>query len=258
MSEVYLISSAATGNASTGPDATVFHVDTDPTVRHCVEEVAGAMRLDYVGHNTSKSFLDDFDINRPGCLVLEVNLPHVSGLQIQAFVRSESSPLPVVFLSADAEHETIIRAMKAGAFQFLRKPTSEQDLWDTLQAAVHFDRRCRSRLAEQDQLRRRLAMLDPKEREVLFLTLEHDSTQDIAEVLSVSVRTVELRRARILQKLGLHSLRELLCFAFAVSQIVAERTGSAVRFRANYPPLFPGAPPVMPSSAGRKHSDGSS
>lgn len=249
MSEVYLISSAVTGNENVHRHATVFHVDSDPAARDCVEQVAESMRLRYEGHRSSETYLDAFDGTRPGCLVLEVHLPHLSGLQVQAFLIRQSSPLPAIFISTDTTHETIVRAMKAGAFQFLRKPIDEASLWDTLQAAVHIDHRRRSRLAEQDKLRRSLELLDIKEQELLFLLLQLDSTKSIAVALNVTARTVELRRARIMQKLGFRSSRELFYFAFAVSQIIASPVDELANSGPSYPFQFPGVSPAMPSPA---------
>jgi FixJ family two-component response regulator len=178
--------------------------------------------------------------------VLDVQIPGVSGLQIQAFLRGQLSPLPVLFLSADAGHETVVRAMKAGALQFLRKPCDEELLWETLQDAVAFDAQHRAKLAELERIRRTFDLLDSKEQAVVHLLLEHDSTHDIAKSLDVSVRTVELRRSRILQKLGLRSWRQLLHFAFKVAFVESLATDSALLLEPSHSLRFLG-PPTNPS-----------
>jgi FixJ family two-component response regulator len=201
---------------------TVCHLDGDAASREFMEQLVSGMRLDYLGFRSGQTFLNTFDPRRPGCLVLEVRIPDVGGLQVQTYLRAQGSPLPVVFLTECSNHDTVVRAMQMGAFQFLRKPCEEQTLWETLQAAIQLDRQRRDRVAVQDLLRERLALLNAKEQDVLFLLAEHDSTQAIAAALNVSVRTVELRRARIISKLELRSPAELLRFVFRVTHELSQ------------------------------------
>ncbi len=232
--------------ADTSQRATIFHVDHDAATRNLVRQIANSIRLGYAGYWSGQAFLDTFVPECPGCLVLDVQIPGVSGLQIQAFLRGQLSPLPVLFLSADAGHETVVRAMKAGALQFLRKPCDEELLWETLQDAVAFDAQHRAKLAELERIRRTFDLLDSKEQAVVHLLLEHDSTHDIAKSLDVSVRTVELRRSRILQKLGLRSWRQLLHFAFKVAFVESLATDSALLLEPSHSLRFLG-PPTIPS-----------
>lgn len=233
--------------------ATVFHVDHDADTRQLVKQVADTMRLGYAGYWSGQAFLETFNPDLQGCLVLDIQIPVVSGLQIQAFLRGRLSPLPVVFLSADASHETVVRAMKAGALQFLRKPCDEELLWETLQDAVAFDAQCRARMSELEQIRRNFANLDHKEQAVVRLLLEFDSTHDIAEVLDVSVRTVELRRSRILQKLGLRSWRELLYFAFKVTCLESLAVDAAPMLEPAHTLRLFGPPATPTSISDRRH-----
>lgn len=234
---------------------TIFHVDHDVATRQLVKQIAGSMRLGYIGYWSGQAFLETFKPDLQGCLVLDVQIPGISGLQIQAFLRGRLSPLPVIFLSADAGHETVVRAMRAGALQFLRKPCDEELLWETLQDAVTFDSQCRARLAEFDQIRRNFALLDCKEQTVVRLLLEFDSTHDIAATLDVSVRTVELRRSRILQKLHLHSWRELLQFAFKVACLESVAANAAPMLETTHNPRFFG-PPADPAPSSDRRAGG--
>jgi RNA polymerase sigma factor (sigma-70 family) len=198
-------------------DATVFVVDPDAAARKQVQALAESMHLGFEGYALAQPFLEAYDASRPGCLVSEVRVADVNGLDVLRRLAFQEYPLPVIFLSAHASVGVIVRAIQDGAVDFLEKPPEEQELWEAIQTAIRVDARRRAALAEKQRLREQLALLNPKERQVLKLLSEDKSTKRIAAELRVSVRTVELRRARMMKKLKFRSPVELLHFAIVSS-----------------------------------------
>ena len=195
--------------------ATVFVVDADAISRNAVRDLARSMRLDCEVYTSGGEFLDGYDGSRGGCLVMEVRIPDIGGLQIQRRLATDEDPLPVIFLTAHASVPVVVRAMQQGAVDFLEKPPREQELWEAVQRALQEDRRRREVLAEKELTQRYLAKLTSKQQEVLRLLAEGKGTRAIAEELRVSTRTVELRRAGAMRKLKLRAPAQLMRFAFA-------------------------------------------
>src|SRR3989304_467910 len=150
-------------------DATVFVVDSDALARNMVCDLARNMRLRYEAYASGRAFLEAYDRSRPGCLVSEVRIPDVSGLQIQRQLAIEGNPLPVIFLSAHATVAVVVRAMQGGAVHFLEKPPCEQELWEAIQEAIRVDVRGRVALLEKQRLKEKIGLLTGKEREGLEL-----------------------------------------------------------------------------------------
>jgi len=195
-------------------EATVFVVDADAISRNAVRDLARNMRLACEAYTSGEEFLGAYDGTRPGCLVTEVRIPDLSGLQIQRRLGIEEHPLPVIFLTAHASVPVVVRAMQQGAVDFLEKPPREQELWEAIQRALQEDQRRRNVLAEKELLQRSLARLTLKQQEVLRLLANGKGTRDIAEELHVSTRTVELRRAGAMRKLKIKTPMQLMRFAF--------------------------------------------
>lgn len=195
---------------------TVFIVDSDMESRKRVCRVVESMQLRHEAYTLAQDFLDRYDPQRPGCAILEVRISDVSGLQLQQQLACHASAVPVIFLTAHASVPVVVRAIQQGAVNFLQKPAEEQELWETIQQALKLDRERRTALAESANLKRKLALLTQKEYAVLELMGQEKSTRTIARELDVSVRTVEFRRARILEKLNLKSPMQLLSFAIRV------------------------------------------
>lgn len=194
-------------------EPTVFVVDADGPTRDAVRDLVHTMNLQCEAYVSGEEFLEAYDPSRPGCLLLEVRIPGISGLQIQERLASEGAAIPVMFLTARATVSIAVRAMRAGALHFLEKPFRQHELWDAIQEAVLLDEQ-RRRLAEQHQeIEDRLAQLTPKERQLLRMIAAGESKKAMACSAGVSVRTIELRRTRLRKKLGLTSSIELLQFA---------------------------------------------
>lgn len=197
---------------TTQQDPTIFLVDNDAQTHDHVRRLAVSMNLRFEGYFSGLEFLASYDTSRRGCLVAELRVADVGGLEIQRRLASIEAPLPVVFLTAHATVPLVVRAMQAGAADFLEKPLCEQDAWEAIQEAVHLDRLRRERLEKHHEQHRRIRMLSPKERQVLCLLGEGKSRRSIAAELELSVRTVELARARAMKKLEIDTHAELLRF----------------------------------------------
>jgi two-component system response regulator FixJ len=192
---------------------TVFIVDSDAESRKKVCSVVHSMKLRHETYSLAQDFLDKYDPQRPGCAILEVRIPDVSGLQLQQQLAQRTLAVPVIFLTSHASVSVVVRAIQQGAVNFLQKPAEEQELWDTIQQALKIDRERRTVVAEVASLQTQLGLLTHKEYEVLQLLAQEQSTRTIARELDVSVRTVEFRRARMLEKLGLQTPMQLFHFA---------------------------------------------
>jgi FixJ family two-component response regulator len=191
-------------------ESTVFIVDDDDGVRESIAALVHAMGLSSEQFDSGRAFLEWFDDSRAGCVLLDVRLPHHSGLDVQRRLNEAACAPPVIMMSGHADVSVAVRAMKAGAIDFLSKPFAEQALWDAIQRAVEIDTASRARLATRDAVETRLRALSDKECEVLELLSEGMLNKQIAARLNVSVRTVGLRRSAILKKMEVRSIRQLL------------------------------------------------
>jgi FixJ family two-component response regulator len=197
----------------THPEATIFVVDSDALTRASVCNLVRSMNLRFEGYVSGREFLEEYRPNRSGCLIAEVRIPDISGLEIQRQLASKEAPLPVIFLSAFATVPIVARAMQAGAVDFLEKPPRDQELWESIQEALHLDTVRRENLSSRQERRRRLSRLSLKERRVLSLLAEGKTRRSIASEMDLSVRTVELWRARAMKKLEIENHADLLRFA---------------------------------------------
>lgn len=197
---------------------TVFIVDSDAETRKRTSGVVRSMKLRCESYALAQDFLDKYDPQRSGCAIFEVRLPDISGLQLQEQLAQQTPAVPVIFLASHASVPVVARAIQQGAVNFLQKPAEEQELWDTIQRALQIDRERRAAVAEVENLRGQLALLTEKELDVLMLMAREKGTRSIARELDVSVRTVEFRRCRMLQKLQLTTPVQLLHFAIRATQ----------------------------------------
>ncbi len=198
-------------------EPTVFVVDADGPSCDAVCELARMMSLQSERFASGEEFLEAYDNARPGCVVLDVKVPGINGLQVQQQLSEMADPPPVVFVSGHCEIYVAVRAMKAGAVSFLEKPFREHELWDAIQEAVALDRQQRAERAKHRALDHYIGVLTFKEHLVLELLSEGKSNRTIARELGISVRTVENRRAKLMKKLGIKSPTELLHLAILVS-----------------------------------------
>jgi len=189
---------------------TVFVVDDDPVVRAAVRVAAESVRLAYEGYAAAATFLAALDPARPGCLLLDVRLPGMSGLELQAEVTARGATWPIVFITGYADVATAVRVLRAGAVDFLEKPITGGVLVERIQQAVALDGVRRAAATHLAALRDRLASLTPREREVLGLIAAGQASKAIATSLTLSRKTVETYRAKLMLKTGASSLAELI------------------------------------------------
>jgi two-component system, LuxR family, response regulator FixJ len=196
-------------------DPTVFIVDDDPAVRQALTALVRSMRLKAEAYESAQQFLDAFDGTRPGCMLLDVRMPGISGLGLLEQLNREEISLPAIIMSAYGDVPMVVRAMKAGALNFLEKPCRDQQLWEAIQEALKWNCVHRQQLALRNKVLHRLQRLTSGERDVLALLVDGKSNKTIAAELNLSVRTIEVRRAKLMKKMKAESLAELIRLALS-------------------------------------------
>jgi two-component system, LuxR family, response regulator FixJ len=191
-------------------ESTVFLIDDDATALRAMSATIRIVFPHIEAFVSAADFLASYDPNCPGCLVLDVAMPGMSGLELQRKLSRDKIVLPVVFVTAHGNVPMAVEAMQLGAVNFLEKPVQEQQLWDSIRKALELDAQNRRRMARRQRAEERLARLTPGEREVLNLILEGRMNKEIATELHLSTRTVEDRRAKMMKKMGAESLAELI------------------------------------------------
>lgn len=192
------------------PPPTVFVVDDDPGIRDSVTWLLQSVGLRVETYASAHEFLDVFSPARPGCLVLDVRLPGMGGLDLLDELRNRGATLPVIIVTAFGEVHSAVRAMKGGAIDVMEKPTRDQALLDRVQQALDLDRRSRTMLAVRSDWAKRYARLSTRERQVLKLITAGKPNKLIAAELNLSAKTIEAHRAAIMRKLDVHSTAELV------------------------------------------------
>jgi two-component system, LuxR family, response regulator FixJ len=189
---------------------TVFIVDDDEAVRSSLRLLIKSVGLIPSALASAREFLEKYDPAQPGCLVLDVRMPDMSGLELQEQLNRQGAVIPVIFITGHGDVPMAVEAMQAGAFDFLQKPFRDQDLIDRIQRALEKDRSNRAVLNERSLIRERLETLTPREREVLEMVSSGKPNKIMAADLGVSQRTVEIHRARVMEKMGASSLAQLV------------------------------------------------
>jgi two-component system response regulator FixJ len=190
--------------------ATVFVVDDDDAVRTSLRLLLKSVGLPVETFGSAQEFLELFDADRAGCLVLDIRMPGMSGLELQQRLNEMHAIVPIVFITGHGDVPMAVEAMQYGAVDFIQKPFRDQDLIDRINQALEKDRDNRAGLKERDAIRRRIQQLTPREREVLELVTRGKANKVIAADLNVSQRTVEIHRARAMEKMGASSLAHLV------------------------------------------------
>ena len=194
-------------------DATVFVVDDDAGMRDSLRWLLESVSLAVEAYATAEEFLAIYDPGRPGCLVLDLRMPGMSGLELQQELQARRAVLPIIIITAYGEVPAAVRAMKAGAIDFLEKPFSDQLLLDRVQRALETDRHEREHRSSQAKVAGRLARLTTRERQVMEGVVAGKANKVIAADLGISQKTVEAHRARVMHKLEVDSVPELVRFA---------------------------------------------
>lgn len=194
-------------------DPIVYVVDDDKSVRDSVEDLLASVGLRSMLFASTQEFARSARPDAPACVVLDIRMPGLSGLDFQEEMAKLDIPLPVVFITAHGDIPMSVRAMKAGAVEFLTKPFREQDLLDAIQQGLTRDRARRRESGVMAELERRYASLSDGEREVMDLVVSGLLNKQVAARLGVSEVTVKVRRGQVMRKMGAGSLADLVRFA---------------------------------------------
>jgi two-component system, LuxR family, response regulator FixJ len=188
----------------------IYLVDDDEAVRDALGMLFKSIGLEHEAFASALDFLEGYDARRHSCLVADIRMPGLSGLELQQRLNEQRSEMPIIFITGHGDVPMAVTAMKSGAVDFLQKPFRDQDLIDRINKALDRDGERRKGRAEQDEIRARLTLLTPRETEVMQRVVRGQANKVIAMDLGVSQRTVELHRARVMKKLKLRSVAELV------------------------------------------------
>ena len=191
----------------------LFIVDDDEAMLDALKTMAATIGISAQGYSSAQQFLDDYRPNQSGCLVIDVRMPGMSGLELQATLAERDIQLPVIVISGHADVRVAVRAVKAGALDFLEKPFKQQDLLDLINEAFRIDTAQRSARIAHHKDQSRYELLTPRERQVMALMVRGRAGKEIAAELGISYKTVEKFRARVMSKTRRESVAELVLMA---------------------------------------------
>lgn len=197
---------------------TVFIVDDDEGVRTSLGILLDSVGYRPVAFASAREFLERYDPDQPGCLLLDIRMPDMSGMDLQRELAARAIFLPVIFITGHGDVAMAVDAMKNGAFDFLQKPFGHQELLARIGPALEADADARQTLARKEELARRHAALTPREKEVMGMIVSGHANKVIAQDLGLSERTVEIHRARVMDKMGTRSLAHLVRMALEMQR----------------------------------------
>jgi len=195
---------------TTPSSPTVFVVDDYAPGRRSISRLLRASGFVVAAFSSAQEFLAQYDPTACGCLVLDLAMPNVNGLELQSILAEQGSLVPIIFLTAHGDVQKSVQAMKHGASDFLTKPVNDEDLLAAVRVAIEKNSRLRKERAELSEIRARLATLTPREREVLEYVVAGNLNKQIAGNLGTVEQTIKVHRAHVMQKMKVHSVAELV------------------------------------------------
>jgi len=200
-------------------DALIHVVDDEADVRDAVAMLLRSVGLACAQYGSAQQFLDGYRAGRPGCLLLDVRLPGLNGLDLQTRLAASGFALPVIIMSGHGDIQMAVRAMRAGALDFIEKPFHDQALLDRVHEAIASSSQVQDDAGERGEMGRRYASLTEREKEVMRSIVDGRPNKLIADDLGLSIRTVEAHRAHITEKMAAQSLSHLVRMAIAVGAV---------------------------------------
>lgn len=197
---------------------TVFVVDDDEEVRNGLQLLLESVGLSVICYASATQYLDSFDASLPGCLVVDIRMPGMSGLDMQEKLAQEPIHPPVIVVTGHGDVPMAVRAVKAGAVDFIEKPFRDQILLDSVHRAIEMDANQRGEASMLSDIRERLSLLTPREREVLDLVVSGRRNKNISEDLGITLSTVEAHRSRVMEKMEADSLSQLMRMMLTLEQ----------------------------------------
>ncbi len=197
---------------------TVFLVDDDEAVRDSLGLLMKSVALTSRSFASAAEFLAEYDPESPGCLVLDIRMPGMSGMELQQKLIEMRAILPIIFITGHGDIPMAVEAMQRGAVDFIPKPFRDHELLDRINKALEDDRKNRDTLVEREEVEKRVEKLTPREKQVMELVVQGKANKVIAGDLGVSQRTVEIHRARVMEKMQVRSLAQLVRMVMQVQQ----------------------------------------
>lgn len=194
-------------------EKTVYVVDDDEAVRRFLRGLIGSIGLGVKTYASAQEFLDDYEAGSPGCLLLDIRMPEMSGLELQAELRRREIDIPVIILTGHGDVKVAVHAMKAGAVDFVEKPFNNELLLHGIQKAVADSLHSTGTRVRRQEILQRLETLTTRERQVLGLVAAGETNKGVARRLGISEKTVEIHRAKVMEKMQAKSLAELVKMA---------------------------------------------
>ncbi len=197
---------------------TVFLVDDDEAVRDSLGLLMKSVALTSRSYASANDFLAEYDPDCPGCLILDIRMPGMSGMELQQKLIDMRAILPIIFITGHGDIPMAVEAMQRGAVDFIPKPFRDNELLDRINQALEDDRKNRDSLVEREEVEKRIEKLTPREKQVLELVVQGKANKVIAGDLEVSQRTVEIHRARVMEKMQVRSLAQLVRIVLQIQQ----------------------------------------
>lgn len=207
----------------TDTQQTVFVVEDDEAVRDSLELLLKSDGKPVKTYENANAFLKDYSEKMAGCIVLDIRMPGMDGMELQKKLNEKHSILPIIFVTGHGDVPMAVDAMKEGAVDFIQKPYREEALLQKIEAALEQDREQRKTLDEKQEILRRVKSLTPREHEIMDRMIAGQANKVIAIELEISQRTVEIHRSRVMHKMGTHSLAHLVRMVLSVKDLIDAR-----------------------------------